>query len=296
MRVSRRTFLSLAGITLLGSRFLPSSSILPDLTVQYARALGPLSVFETANTESPLKARLFPDSVVRVLNVEGNWSYIHAENIGYGCTSRRGLQPMLPYTQPSYITMPNRPFWTEAAAPVAAVRAWCAADAPLVTRIGHGGVLRVIDALPGDPMWYGVESPAGTLLGWTQAKLWQAAPVELFNLNDHVLEINLNASEFTVHERNEPILRAPFSAGKTITTGTYTVSRRQIGGYCFNDVDRTYYGVPWMIMFGDDYELAGIYWHHDFGTAKPGLTAQISPLVARWLYYRLPEGSRVIVY
>lgn len=38
-------------------------------------------------------------------------------------------------------------FWAEVAGPVAAVRQWCAADAPFVTRIGHGGVAQIIDYL-----------------------------------------------------------------------------------------------------------------------------------------------------
>ncbi len=63
--------------------------------------------------------------------------------------------------------------WIEVVAPVAAVRQWCAPDAPLVTRIGHGGIVRVIDRLPGDTLWYGIASETGDLLGWSQAAHWK---------------------------------------------------------------------------------------------------------------------------
>src|SRR5690554_8060943 len=82
---------------------------------------------------------------------------------------------MLVYAPPQSIASSQSPFWGEVIAPIAPIRQYCSADAPLVTRIGHGGVAQIVDYLPGEPHgWYGIGNQNGQVAGWTQAIYWQA--------------------------------------------------------------------------------------------------------------------------
>ena len=80
---------------------------------------------------------------------------------------------MIVSTQRRNIATLHHPSGDKSAGALAVVRAYCAADAPIVARIGHGGVLRVIDYLPPGQSdgigWYGVaDDESSALLGWTQ--------------------------------------------------------------------------------------------------------------------------------
>src|SRR5690606_39660287 len=67
------------------------------------------------------------------------------------------FQPMMPVDDDA-IVWSAIPCVAEVVGPVAPVRAACSPDATILTRIGHGGVLHVVDALhaaDGQPEWLG---------------------------------------------------------------------------------------------------------------------------------------------
>ncbi len=157
--LSRRSFLQLVGASLAATALRPTSSLLAAANTEayLGRAFSALPIYTTRNATAAPIAHLWPDSVATILDRDDDWYQIAG-----GWVRRAGLQPMLPYAADTYRFVQAAPFWAEVAAPVAPVRAYCAADAPLVTRIGHGGVSQVIDTLPGEPNgWYGIADQHG---------------------------------------------------------------------------------------------------------------------------------------
>jgi hypothetical protein len=287
MMFSRRQFLTIAGITLLGLKPEALLASALDFSAQYGRALDTLLVRTAPQIQSSVIKHIWADSILRLLSVKDDWL-----QIADGYVERSTVQMMLPYTPEQMLTLPQVPFWAEVAAPVAAVRAWCAADAPLITRIGHGGVLRVTDALPN--AWYAVESDQGTHLGWTQAILWQAVPSDVPDLSNARLEINLSKHELYIYDDDHRVMSTPIATGQALQTGVYKVQRRQTGATHYDAVNSAFYGTPWRIGF-DEYELAGAYWHNQFGKSHTGTTVQMSPIAARWVYRQMQEDSTVVV-
>ncbi|MBL8162516.1 MAG: L,D-transpeptidase [Anaerolineae bacterium] len=276
MHYSRRTFLKLTGV-LLSSAALPGWLFTPERAAQaYGRALEAASVYRGRSTHSTLVTRLWPDSVIELLDADENWYQIEQ-----GFVARHAIQPMNPATASN---PPNgQPFWAEVCGPVAAVRAYCAADAPLLARIGHGGTARVIDRLPGQPVdWYGLAGDDGALWGWTQASLWQPAALPTLAL-DYRLVIDTQSSQLTALDGDDVLLRAPFSLGAALPAGIYTAGEKRVNGTAAG-----YHGVPWLITFGGQ-QIAGAYWHNRFGAPAAGPAVQLAPGIARWLYASLDE-------
>ena len=290
---SRRSFLQLVGASLAATALRPSTSLLAAFNqdVYQGRALSALPVFATRNINADPIAQLWPDSIATILNRQDDWYQISS-----GWVRREGLQPMLPYSGGTYQFVQDTPFWAGVAAPVAPVRAYCAADAPLVTRIGHGGVSQVIDALPGEPNgWYGIADQKGELLGWTQGVFWRPVEVELQPDIDHRLHINRKEGLLTAYSGTKAILEVPFSAGQTLQAGDFVSTRGAIGGLVWLG-DKRYEGLPWQTQFGEGQMITGVYWHNRFGQAvNSGAGVQVTPLIARWLYGWLGDDAHIVV-
>ncbi len=168
------------------------------------------------------------------------------------------------------------------------VRAFCAASAPVVGRVGHGGVLRVIDYLPGDGIdWYGVaDTEDGDLLGWTTAANWSRAQAEMA-APSLTLDIDRAAQRLTVRDGDHALLTAPISTGRDLPAGTYPITERQV-----TLAQPDHHGAPWVLRFGKGFDLSGVYWHNRFGAPTPGAAVQVTPTLARWLY---PRAATVIL-
>ncbi len=166
---SRRQFLKLSGIAVASSQinFLPTFTQAQNLVEESyrGRTLTALPVYNAPTAKETILTTLWPDRVVSITGVENNWY-----RIAEGYVARENVQPMTPYLQQRPIQMPETSFWAEVVGAVAPVRQFCAADAPPVTRIGHGGVAQIVDYLAGEPYgWYGVSDISGSLIGWSQA-------------------------------------------------------------------------------------------------------------------------------
>jgi len=290
--LSRRHFLQLAGITL-ASASLPGWTttfinpaaqpmIAPTLETVYGRAFATTRVYAAPSIAAPITERLWANTVAPILDSEGKWY-----RLTRGYVLRENMQPMIAAAQRSDTTF-RPPFWAEVSGAIGIVRATCDANSEIVRRIGHGGVLRVIDWLPGDGFdWYGVASSEnGDLLGWTQASLWSL--VEEVPVSPSLsISVNTTTQQMTVYEGNHALLTAPISTNSALHPGTYAIYERQVvqGNYSHN--------APWSLTFGEEFRLSGVYWHNQFGKAASGAAVQVTPPLARWLY---PRAAEVIVY
>ena len=291
--LSRRSFLQLVGASLAATALRPTFSLLAAANgdAYQGRALSALPIYASRSVTTEPIAQLWPDSITSILDSDDEWY-----QVPNGWVRRDGLQPMLPYNTRDYQFINAVPFWAEVAAPVAPVRAFCAADAPLVTRIGHGGVSHVIDALPGEPNgWYGIADQNGDLLGWTQGVYWRSVEVEFTGGDNHTLYIDRKRGLMRAFAGANLMLEIPFSAGSGLQTGDFTARRGAIGGLKLY-ADKQYEGVSWQTLFGNGQMITGIYWHNRFGQAVEGGTAvQTTPLLARWLYGWLGDDAHISV-
>ena len=290
---TRRQFLQLAGIALAGSQLSPILSRFEAQAAEphpfQARALEVANIHSHPDSDAAIVKRLWPDSVSPIIEPRGEWY-----RLADGFAPRTSLQPMKP---PLAAPLPTAtiPFWAEVTAPAAPVRAYCGADAPLVTRVGHGGILQVIEFLPGEPAsWYGVASEQGKLLGWTESPRWsplhwtQEAPTRT------TIELDTRLQRITLGEDGAPALQAPCSIGRDVLQGTYRVGERQPGRSLHTDGNLTLFGVPWRVMFSD-YDIFGAYWHNRFGDRIPGRSIQVTPVMAELLYTAVRENDSIIV-
>jgi hypothetical protein len=165
------------------------------------------------------------------------------------------------------------------------VREYCAANAPVVARVGHGGVLRVVALLPGD--WYGVADDENSpLLGWVLAAV--ISPIALDNAAPTLtLAVDTAAFRLDVYEGDQPLLSAPVAIGGELLPGSYPVTLRNMTAA----PQDAFHGVPYALGFGDQ-QLTGAYWHNRFGAPSPGAALQVTPPLAGWL---LPRAAEIII-
>lgn len=285
-QLSRRRFMQLAGITLAGgyfdlAQFWTRHPAVPAEV--YGRALVAASVYAQPRTEAPAISRLWPDSIVSLRALNGEW---YRTEQGY--VQRCDVQPVALYPVTPSSAVP--PFWAEVASPVAPVGQWCAADAPPVTRIGHGGVAYVTGYLPGDSQngaWYSISDNAGQFLGWSQAIHWQQIPSTASYGEPFALEIHQRRGQLRVLDGQRTVLQAPVSIGRTLAPGRYPLKRQQPGAPPVQIAGQAQmiYAAPWQFSIGSVYTASGVYWHNRLGQPIPGPDVQFTALLARWLYH-----------
>lgn len=284
--ISRRSFLKLVGVTAVG---LPFQSVLSKLPIDpiLGRALVAAPVYGSPSLSLKPVSHLWPDSIVTIVDAAGEWY-----RIAQGYVPRHTLQPMTHF-EPSIPVQPlTTPFWAEVAGPAVSVRQHCAADAPLVTRIGHGGVCWVVDYLPGEPNgWYAITDHNGRMMGWSQAISWRPVEAEPVSAPNVTARVNQRDCQLTITQNGETVLTAPCAIGESMLPGLYHPSRRQIGGVQKDAI----HGIPWVTTFGEGYSITGVYWHNRFAQRMDGPAVQVTPLLAKWLYTSLGEAGLVVV-
>ncbi len=285
--LSRRQFLQAAGITLaavpLTQLEFPVAAA-PNFEPLYGRALATAPIYAAPDLAAPITVQRWSDSIAPILATSDGW-YRLAE----GYTPREHWQPLIVSTQRRE-SHAAPPFWGQVSSALAVVRAYCAADAPIVARIGHGGVLRVIDYLPPGQSdgigWYGVaDDESSALLGWTQTPAWSPASGDSA-APTLTLHIDQAGQQLDVYSGDRHRLTAPISTGRDLDPGSYSITDRRVGAA--SDP----HGAAWRLSFGKDYQLCGVYWHNAFGSPHPGAAVQITPALAQWLF---PRVTNVIV-
>ena len=289
--LSRREFLKCAGVSVLGGIVgtLPSAFSLQPTDMLYGRALQTVPIYPLPSIDPSPIAHLWPDTIIRLFDDHSDWYRL--EN---GYAKRELLQPVLLSDEAR--SFPSIPCWAEVSGAVAIVRQWCSADAPLVARIGHGGVAQVIDMLPGSgTSWLALGNEDG-IIGWSQVRPWRAVENVQSDWVQADIRIDTHTQQLEVSSDAQALLRAPVTLNSSLTTGTYSIQQRQPSVKFQLEGTSDGYGTPWYVSFGD-YSLAGVYWHNHFGTPvqSGGPSVQVVPAVARWLYQHLPSAAKVRV-
>ena len=276
--LSRRQFLQFSGVVALRHAL---KFDIPD-TPHYARAFAATPIHQTP--DGPISGHLWPDSISRLLSVDDHWYQIEQ-----GFVKRTELQPI------SYDPLESSPSlvqpltWVTPYIPCAVIREWCAPDAPLVTRIGHGGVMAVVDYLPGDPDWYAMGYADGEPIGWSQALHWRALQPQNKNLDD--LHLVVKNPELTIYRHGYALSQTRIAThAEALPFGDYAVTRSQPGGPLAG-----YEGVPWLFNIGNQMTLGGVYWHNNFGQQEVGPTIQTIPVVAQWLYTHVGQDTHLSI-
>ncbi len=90
MPLTRRQFLSIAGISAAAAALPPISlGLPPSFDALYGRALGSTAVYAAPDANAPLIERLWSDTVVPILDASSGWYRLQN-----GYAPRQGLQPM----------------------------------------------------------------------------------------------------------------------------------------------------------------------------------------------------------
>ena len=289
---SRRDFLKITGITLTASQI----NIFPNFQRSFlqntyqGRALSAAPIYSAPNSASEIVATLWPDSVSHIRTANENWY-----RLSDGYVERGELQPMFPQERTADFEIPVFPFWAEVVGPVAPIREHCAANAPLITRIGHGGVAQVIDYLPGEPDgWYGISEDDGNLMGWTQAIHWQPIVETSLSGSENTIRIEIATQTLSVEQNRMIVLQTPCSVDPGTKHGIYFLEQHKLGG-TYKAIEGIFHGVPWQLSFDAGIKLMGVYWHNQFGKALQGPAVQVSPLLAQWLYRSMNTGDQMVV-
>ena len=269
MTFSRRHFLSLMGISIAAWPLRSITFGIEPNQHLFGRALEATPVYAPGHTAADPVTMLWPDSIVPIHGRDGHWY-----RLDEGFAHVHHLQPIETFSAAPVVVTPSS--WAVVAGGAAVVRAWCAADAPALARIGHGGVAHVDDWLPGPGGgWYHVTLADGRG-GWTGAANWRPVAVDVEPLEGLPLRLERHMLRATID--SAPAFETLVSRGAQIRPGRYALTR---------DVPAThlgaYHGIPWALRFGQ-HQLAGAYWHNQFGADHPGPAVQIAPAVARWLY------------
>lgn len=289
MLLSRRAFLQMMGLTAAAGTLASFSPVSGEMPAQMAgRALEAAPMRAIPHRSAAVIGTLWPDSMVSILNERGGWFQTEQ-----GWTPRELLQLMLPYRAAVESRLPGTGGWVEVIAPVAPVRMMCAADAPLVGRIGYGGILRAVDALPGEPYgWIAVADAAGEHLGWSQAAFWRAVEESDRGMGERSLVIDSRRFDARAIEGGREVMSLRCAVGDALRAGRTAPMVWQISGAVDGDEGRL--GVPWQVDFGRG-KLFGVYWHNAFGRAIPGSSVEMPVLAARWLYGWLNPESVIEV-
>jgi hypothetical protein len=290
--LSRRDFLKvmgvsvLAGVTPLGlaiSEHQFASNLLPEtFSPVKGRVLRPLQLGATS---------LFADTLVSIQG-EVDESYLTQ----YGPVPRADIQPMLESTPGEQSLLIGD--FAEVIAPSAAIRRWAEAHAPLVSRVGHGGVLQVADeiALSDTNRWLLMAREDGTALGWSQVHRWQPVKAVSGSAFIHHLAVDKRRRMLTAYQDQTPLLRVPIALQASVAEGEYQIAET---AWTKDDSSLpTFEGIPYWFSFGK-YWLSGAYWHNAFGMMDsgdlPGAGIQVAVFVGQWLYRHLGRSVTISV-
>jgi hypothetical protein len=177
-------------------------------------------------------------------------------------------------------------------APSAAVRAWAAADAPLVGRIGHGGAAIIIDRLSAvDGDYVALDDGTSAVLGWSLAAAWVHHEADAL---PWITQVQLDPAAGRLHAWAGSTRVGTFAAriGAAFPAGWHPVSHKTAARHTSEQL-----GIPWTLWVdshADQPCIYGVTWHNEF--SRPSLSAAVelpSP-AARWLYAHIADGTVIV--
>ncbi|MCL4250468.1 MAG: L,D-transpeptidase [Anaerolineae bacterium] len=286
--LTRREFLQVSGIAFSAGTLLPwgLAQPKPPTNVAVGRTLRPTNVYSTPG--GTITQTLLPDSVLKIKSWDRAW---YASEHGF--VARRDVQPMYITGNAQPLSFPDL---IEVSAPAAPIHVYADAASAVITRIGHGGVLYALDALPdtrGQIGWYQVANADREPIGWTQATRWCAANMhESAGIIDRIT-VEPGQHLLTAFAGEDALATLVVSGGTDTSSGIYVISGRQPAVHC-SDAAKSIYGAPWCLMVSNDLPIVGAYWHNDFETRRQSPTQiELTPQAARWLYAHVADRAIV---
>lgn len=258
--ISRRNFLKLAGFAFLA----PHISIQP---IPHGRLL--------TTTVTSTGKKLLADSVHPILSIHDHVVQIPAGNIPITM-----IQPLL---EPHHTPIGVLPQFVEVVAPYAVVRAYASAEASLVARIGHGGVLKAAQLLLDKDhlSWLQVDE------GWLQRQHVQ--PLLAIQPIPHA-HLEIEDFTLTLLVGHEVLLQTEIVRPQQLLTGTYRTHQKTI-----NRILNQYVGVPYWLDLDDQISLHGVYWHNHFRHYHGENRIELPIITAKTVFNLLPQGARLVV-
>jgi hypothetical protein len=284
--LSRRDFLKAFGISA-GAAAAPWGA-LQALAAGSSLAAGTPALWGRALWDAPVTDG-FGQAVRLVLPDEVTplrpWSATHVQ-LADGRVAREALQPI---ARPARWAVPNAPGWVQVAAPYAALRRWCAPDAPLAARPGWGAVLNAVAILPVDGRdWLGLR--LGDTLVWSLAAAWRAVPVVEPEAGDALVLVERRARRVQAVQNGVALWSAEAAIPDSLAAGDYPLVGRAPSDSTVQP------GAPWALDFGA-WRATGAYWHNSFAAASYAPPAGLVelPVLAAEALWQLPAGlARVI--
>ncbi len=257
---------------------------LPAGEIRQGRALSVLNVLRQPRPTAAVVGQHWPDSMLPIRRAVGEYFEIPG-----GYVPQTDLQPMVITSAALLPESAVLPFWAEVRGAVSAVRAYAAADAPLRARIGHGGVLQVVERLPGEPMWYGLADASGERLGWAQASAWSPVVTQTARTGAALL-LDTRRYQWRLEQDGQVLGGGMFAGGRALVRGQYRVEQRTPAS-----TEGAYAGAAWRLTFGAGASLVGAYWHNRFGQGGATETVQLPPAQACWCYECLGQDGTIII-
>ncbi|MEM6283885.1 MAG: SH3 domain-containing protein [Chloroflexota bacterium] len=294
MSISRREFLQALGISAASASLfgisLPGVALPTAPQVVQGRALR-----QTRMIRPGFKSKLrtvWADTILLLheLNNDLQPEWFRTDE---GVVKRADVQPMQPYTPQT--TLPTKlPIDAEVAGAVGVIREYADANAPLIDRIGHGGVMTVLDVIENrQGAWYGV-AQNDDILGWTQAIHWRTLPDVSHTLN-HNLTVHISRADSTlmVLADAHPLFTTTISLPEHITPGEHIITRKLRG--TVGHRARVYRGLPYEFALSGAATMQAVYWHNAFGSGSHSPQIEMNTLTGKWLYENIGHKQNVII-
>ncbi|MEO1667271.1 MAG: SH3 domain-containing protein [Chloroflexota bacterium] len=294
MSISRREFLQAFGISAASASLFGIS--VPGLELPTAPQVVQGRVLHNTHMavrSSPSRLRrVWADTIISIEEfnngLESEWYRVQDGGI-----PRVDVQPMQPYTPQA--TLPTKlPVDAEVAGAVGIIREYADANAPLIDRIGHGGVMTVLDMIENrHGAWYSV-AENDDILGWTQAIHWRTLP-DVSHTPNHRLKVRISRADSTlsVLTRDNPLFTTTISLPQHIMPGEHTITRKLRG--TVGHRAKVYRGLPYEFALSGAPTMQAVYWHNAFGSGAPSPHIEMNTLTGKWLYENINHKQNVII-
>lgn len=286
MTLSRRQFLQVFGISI-GSLALTKADLAylapkPPLYSDpiQGRTLVPTTVITTTGLKS-----LWADSIIPIYGTLND----HYQT-DKGSILRRHVQPMNPLL-PFDVTIPKTiPFDAEVAAPTATIHQYADINAPIVTRIGHGGIMTILDTLENtrSGWWYQVGN-ANQILGWTQGLHWRELNIQPITKNDLKLAIHRTQKKLAIIKDQRSIMEMDILLPDNLSAGAFKGWKRNLSGSVVSNEGQSLHGVPYHFATSipEASQLYSVYWHNHFGDNHHLPTIELNVISGKYLFNNL---------
>jgi hypothetical protein len=269
--INRRDFLKIGGVVLVGSGLVnPAFKVLAEESVAaQGRILTRTVLRSSPQAGAQVTHMMMPDSVQPMLAYQNGWVRLPG-----GFVAERDIQPMLDANnQP----VDELPVWVEVIAPYAALRQWTQSEAPLISRLGHGAVLRAearLDDAAGRA-WLRADG------GWLQ--MVHVQPVQIRDSGSRLSAVIDRAENYLLLEhRGREVARFAIARPESLVPGEYRIETRSPGKL-------------WRLETNGDFSLNGTTNHNHFARITSGENVELSVIAAKTIYPALPEGSKISI-